>query len=70
MMIDLLKREDEYIHRNIRTDCSYNNSLSHLNTDFHLANPVDEINAGEELLSGAPPAHSIGNKNEKRNNDC
>ena len=66
MMIDLLKREDEYIHRNIRTDCSYNNSLSHLNTDFHLANPVDEINAGEELLSGAPPAHLIGNKNEKR----
>ena len=66
MMIDLLKREDEYIHRNIRTDCSYNNSLSHLNTDFHLANPVDEINAGVELLSGAPPAHSIGNKNEKR----
>jgi hypothetical protein len=70
MMIDLLKREDEYIHRNIRTNCSYNNSLSHLNTDFHLANPVDEINAGEELLSGAPPAHLIGNKNEKRNNDC
>ena len=62
-----IKSKNEYIHRNIRINRCNDNYFSNLTTDFHLVNPVDEINRGiKELLSGAPPSLINRQKHEQQ----
>ena len=59
--------KNEYLYRDIWTNRCNDNYFSNLTTDFHLVNPVDEINRGiKELLSGAPPSLINRQKHEQQ----
>ena len=66
MRKEITKINIEYTYRNIWINRSYDNSLSYLNTNFHLVPFADEINVWGDAFAEVTPPQFIRQTNETR----